>query len=95
MPQNPGEDEQREVSSTDDSSSSNSDVNKKQDDGGRIVPTNSDVVPVIPGMAISQDTTVVSIMANPSVLDALVQEAPTEVMRFVEAADERQFRYRT
>lgn len=51
-----------------------------------------DSAPMVP-LKPTSDRTVVSIMENPSVLEALVHEAPAEVMEFVEASDNRQFKY--
>lgn len=69
-------------------------ASKEQEDGGRIVPSaDSDSTPMVPLDRTNPNRAIVSILENPSVLDALVHEAPAEVIKFVESADERQFKY--
>lgn len=97
LPQDSDEQE-AEDPSTQPKSSSNDHSNADQlPDGGRIVPTanETDSVPMVPITAANPDRAIVSILENPTVLEALVQEAPAEVLEFVKAADERQFKYFT
>ncbi len=71
-----------------------SSASKEPVDGGRIVPSaDSDSTPMVPLDRADPNRAIVSILENPSVLDALVHEAPAEVLQFVEASDDRQFRY--
>lgn len=75
-------------------SKENSDPNP---DNSGIVPAadNNEAVPLMPITAVSPDRAIVSFMENPTVLEALVHEAPEEVLKLVAAADERQFKYFT
>lgn len=74
-----------------------SNSNSLPDGSKEIVPAadSNEAVPVIPITAASPDRAVLSIMENPTVLEALVHEAPEEVIKFVAAADERQFKFYT
>jgi hypothetical protein len=49
--------------------------------------------PMVPITAASSDKAVLSVLVNPSVMEALAQDAPQEVLKFAEASDDRQFRY--
>lgn len=71
-------------------SSSNNSDSKEQGDGGRIIPA---AEPVVPITTINSDKAVLSVLVNPSVMEALVQDAPQDVLKFAEASDERQFKY--
>lgn len=79
--------DEAEESSPKQTSSGNDQSNADQQlpDGGRIVPTANETasVPMVPITAANPDRAVVSIMENPTVLEALVHEAPAEVMRLL------------
>ncbi len=75
-------------------SNNNSSSGKEQENDDQTArATEVESAPMVPLKSSAPDRTVVSIMENPSVLEALVHEAPEEVIRFVESADDRQFRY--
>ena len=71
----------------------NSSSGKERGNDGRNPSEVADSAPMVPLKPATPDRAIVSIMENPSVLEALVHEAPAEVLQFVEAADDRQFRY--
>lgn len=62
---------------------------KEQENGNRDHQTTDaeESAPLIPITKADPDRAVLSILENPSVLDALVQEAPAEVIKFVDASD--------
>lgn len=66
-------------------------------DAREIVPSanSNEAVPVIPITAANTDRAVLSIIENPSVLEALAHQAPHEVIKFATSADERLFKYST
>jgi len=75
-------------------SGNSSSSGKANGDSIRMIPApEKDSAPMVPLDTANPDRTVVSIMENPSVLEALVHEAPAEVIKFVESSDDRQFRY--
>lgn len=92
-PQDSDERKEGEPSPTKKPTSDNNSAGKEQGDSARIVPTSDvDSAPMVP-LKPTPDRAVVSIIENPSVLEALVHEAPAEVLKFVETSDDRQFKY--
>lgn len=92
-PQDSDERGKGESPPTEEPTSDNNSAGKDQGDSGRIVPTaDVDSAPMVP-LKPTPDRAVVSIIENPSVLEALVHEAPAEVLKFVETSDDRQFKY--
>lgn len=73
--------------------SENSAPAPEQDRTNLVDPNTAYASPTVPMTLVSSDRPALSVIINPSVMQALAQDTPQELLKFAEASDERQFKY--
>ncbi len=56
-------------------------------------PENDSIYPLVPMSSGTEGKAILSVMVNPSVMEALAQDSPEQLLEFVEKSDDRQYQY--